>query len=477
MNLWKKVFLVVFPLFIFSCMLGGSYIIDVAYETSLETQIEAIVSEACYVGDEISTDLGNVAKNNNLNDSNLQGCLWTYGTDLRKRDVFILYGVKGKIKYNSNTNLPTANLNWELGEHYQKLNKQVDVIVFKDKKVQYVAVRHEFVGILNGHTMVYVYSLYNFEKQWDKMRVMLPIIEVGILLLVGFALAILLIQIMKPINGISIAAKEVATGKRGQRVPVRGKDEVASLALNFNLMIDKIEESIKELERSAKEKQRFIDNLGHELRTPLTSISGYAEYLKMAQVSEEDKMRALGYITSEGHRLQKLSNTLLDLALLREDDIEMKKLPVSDMLELMEIGFERVFEKRKVHLMTHTDLSYIYGNFELLCSLMVNLIENASRACKENGNVELSIAYQDEKKEWICLKVKDDGIGIQKKDLDKVSEPFYRVDKARSRDAGGVGLGVTLCHQIVNAHRGQMYYESEEGKGTCVTVLLRGIKL
>ena len=135
MNLWKKVFLVVFPLFIFSCMLGGSYIIDVAYETSLETQIEAIVSEACYVGDEISTDLGNVAKNNNLNDSNLQGCLWTYGTDLRKRDVFILYGVKGKIKYNSNTNLPTANLNWELGEHYQKLNKQVDVIVFKDKKV------------------------------------------------------------------------------------------------------------------------------------------------------------------------------------------------------------------------------------------------------------------------------------------------------------------------------------------------------
>lgn len=472
MKLWKKVFLVVFLLFVVSFTLGGYYVINATYGTSLETQIEAIISEACYVGDEINTDLSNVAKINALNDSNLQGCLWTYGTELRKRDVYILYEAKGKLKYNSNTNLPSANLDWDLGEEYKVLDKTVQVIVFQEKKINYVAVRNDFVGILNGHRMIYVYSIENFEKQWSKMRVLMPIVECAILILVGVALAMVLIRLTRPINHLSTAAKDVAQGESWNRVEVKGNDEVAQLAENFNYMIDQIETSMNELERSSREKQRFIDNLGHELRTPLTSITGYAEYLKMAQVSEEDRMRALGYITSEGHRLQKLSNTLLDLALLREDEIELKELAVADLLEIMEIGFQQKFQKRKLHFTTCTELTYLYGNFELLCSLMVNLIENASRACKEGGNVELSITYQDKTRDVICIRVKDDGIGIQKKDIDKVSEPFYRVDKARSRDMGGVGLGVTLCQQIVKAHKGKMYYESEEGKGTCVTVLL-----
>lgn len=477
MKLWKKVFLVVFLLFLCCFNIGGIYIIQLVYDTSLETQIDAIASEACYVGDEIYADLERVSQYNGLRDSNLSDCLWTYGSDLRKRDVYIYYEVKGKGKFNSNPNLKVTKLNWEQAEEKYCLDTSVRIILFSQDNVNYVAVRQEFLGALKDHTYVYLYSMENYEAQWRQLRYLLPAVEIFIILLLGISLAIVLIHMTKPLNQLSDVAKEVAAGRKAERVKVKGHDEIASLAENFNCMVEQIEKNIEDLEKAASQKQRFIDNLGHELRTPLTSISGYAEYLKMAQVSEEDKLRALGYITSEGHRLQKLSNTLLDLALLREDAIEMKKLPVNDLLELMQIGFQTPMKQKGIALITETEVDTIYGNFELLCSLMVNLIENASRACSEGGSVTVRFQYADQQHQWVKLCVIDNGIGIQKKDIDKVVEPFYRVDKARSRDMGGVGLGSTLCQQIVQAHKGIMKYESETGKGTCVTVILKNLQV
>lgn len=477
MKLWKKVFLIVFLLFLCCFNMGGFYIIRLVYDTSLKTQIDAITSEACYVGDEIYADLEKVSQHNALRDSNLQDCLWTYGSDLRKRDVYIYYEVKNKVKFNSNSNLEVTKLDWEQSEEKFCLDTCAKIILFSQNNVNYVAVRQEFNGTLKDHTFVYLYSMENYEAQWRQLRYLLPAVEIGIIILLGVSLAVILIHLTKPLNKLSEVAKEVAAGRKAERVKVNGKDEVAVLAENFNCMVEQIEENIEELEKSASQKQRFIDNLGHELRTPLTSISGYAEYLKMAQVSEEDKLRALGYITSEGHRLQKLSNTLLDLALLRTDAIEMKELPVHDLLELMQIGFRDPMKQKKLSLITETEIETVYGNFELLCSLMVNLIENASRACFEGGSVTVRFQYAGEQQHWVKLCVIDNGTGIQKKDIDKVVEPFYRVDKARSRDMGGVGLGSTLCQQIVQAHKGTMQYESETGKGTCVTVILKDLQV
>lgn len=472
MKLWKKVFVIVFFLFVVFFSLGSYYIIHLVYNTSMETQKEAIISEACYVGDELCADLNSVASINQLRDSNLQDCLWTYGNVLRKRDVYLQYEVKNVVKFDSNPALELGRLNWDKAEVTHCLDTEQEVLLFKRRGKEYVAVRQDFHGLLEDHVCVYVYSLENFKDQWNMVRKAIPVVASALIVALGILLSVTLIRLTSPLKKLSEITKEVAAGERGKRVYFKGRDEVATLAMNFNYMIEQIEESMEELERAAGEKQRFIDNLGHELRTPLTSISGYAEYLRMAQITEEDKQRALGYIISEGHRLQKLSNTLLDLAVLREDEIKMSKLQVSDLLELMQIGFRLSFQKKNLTLLTYQETEHIYGNFELICSLLVNLIENASRACQEGGTVTVRIYKENLESKRITLSVEDNGIGIQKKDIEKVVEPFYRVDKARSREMGGVGLGVTLCQQIVQAHNGTMQYESESGKGTRVTVVL-----
>lgn len=483
MKLWKKVFVVVFLLFFCCFNLGIFYLLHLVYNTSMDTQKNAIISEACYLGDEIEADLNAVAKIKQLRTSNLIDCLWTYASVLRKRDIFIQYEVKNVVKYNSNSRITGTHLNWEFAQQHSNLDSTQDVIFFTCYGVDYMAVRQCYNGLLNDHTLICIYSLESFKKQWSIVWKLIPIIEVLIILFLAVSLSAVLIKLTEPLNRLSEMAKEVAAGKMGSSVEASGSDEVAILTRNFNSMIRKVEASmqdlekasdekqmfIEELEHASQNKQRFIDNLGHELRTPLTSISGYAEYLKMAQVSEEDRLCALSYITSESHRLQKLSNTLLDLALLREDEIEMKRFQTAELLELMQIGFRMSFQKRNLTLSTDTQIEEMLGNFELLCSLLVNLIENASRACMEGGKVTVQIRKE---KTDVKITVQDDGIGIQKKDIDKIVEPFYRVDKARSRDMGGVGLGVTLCQQIVQAHHGTMEIQSESGQGTCVAILL-----
>lgn len=470
MKLWKKLFVVIFVLVLLCFNLGCSVIIHIIYNTSMKTQKEAIISEAGYVGDELYSDLSPLANDNKLHESNLRNCLWTYGEVLRKRDVYLSYEVKHVYIFSSNLSLQLNKLDWSRAKQTSDSNDRQKVMFFRRDGEDYIAIREQFRGQLEEHAMIYVYSLENFKQEWDAVWKLLPLAEFLSIAAIGVMLCIVLINFTKPLKRLSEVTKKVAAGEKGKRVLVKGNDEVALLARNFNFMIAKIEDSIAKLEEAASQKQRFIDNLGHELRTPLTSISGYAEYLKMAQVSEEDRLRALGYITSEGHRLQKLSNTLLDLAVLREDEIDMDTLQVSDLLELMQIGFRIPFEKKKLTLETKAEIAEMEGNFELLCSLMVNLIENASRACQEGGKVKVTIGADESGSGCTILCVEDNGIGIRKKDIDKVVEPFYRVDKARSRDMGGVGLGVTLCQQIVQAHKGTMQYESEAGKGTKVTV-------
>lgn len=472
MKLWKKLFFVLFVLVLFSFNLGCSLIIHMIYNISFHTQKEAIISEAGYSGDQIYSDLAPLASHNQLFENNLRNCLWTYAEMLRKRDVYLNYEVAGISVYNSLPKLQLDKLDWSKGEITDVTGAKQEVLTFSRDGKDYVAVREHYDGSLEGHAFTYAYSLENFRKEWKRVWKIIPIIECIIILMVGVLLCIILLKLTRPLKKLSEVTKKVAAGEKGERVIVRGNDEVTLLAKNFNFMIAKIEDSISKLEEAAGQKQRFIDNLGHEIRTPLTSISGYAEYLKMAQVSEEDRLRALGYITSEGHRLEKLSNTLLDLAMFREDEIKMEKLQVADLLELMQIGFRIPFEKKKLTLETYGETEEMYGNFELLCSLMVNLIENASRACQEGGRVAVTIKKGVDSPGSTVMQVEDNGIGIQKNDIDKVVEPFYRVDKARSRDMGGVGLGVTLCQQIVQAHGGTMKYESESGKGTRVTVIL-----
>ncbi|MDO5518791.1 MAG: ATP-binding protein, partial [Clostridium sp.] len=135
----------------------------------------------------------------------------------------------------------------------------------------------------------------------------------------------------------------------------------------------------------------------------------------------------------------------------------------------------RVFSKQdrypNVKLLFEKHEDKIQGNLIMIESLLINLIENAMRACQENGEVKV-IFLSEVSLNQSLIQVIDNGIGMEEAEINKISQPFYRIDKARSRKAGGVGLGVSLCQKIIEAHKGSLHYDSKVGEGTKVTVTL-----
>jgi signal transduction histidine kinase len=246
---------------------------------------------------------------------------------------------------------------------------------------------------------------------------------------------------------------------------VRGKDELAELGKYFNLMSDKVEQNIEDLKEETQRKQRLVDNLAHELRTPLTAISGYAEYMQMAKLDEDEQYHALNYIRRETKQIEKLSQVLLLLADIRETEIPMESIPIKKLIKSIKHRFAKNLSEKNIHFIYHEYAESIYGNYELLEILLSNLIENAHRASKQNGKVEIISCIEDNN---VVLTIADDGIGMEQEDLLHIMEPFYRVDKARSRKHGGIGLGTALCEQIVNRHQATIHYESVINVGTTV---------
>ena len=299
-------------------------------------------------------------------------------------------------------------------------------------------------------------------------------LSISFMLVSGFASIILALslyfiqrKLYAPLQKLREATKAISQGDFSARADDSGKDEFAELAEDFNAMSDKINEQMDELKNVAEQKQTMLDNLGHEMRTPLTSIYGAAEYSFRHTLSEEERMQTLLDIMSESKRLQRISKILLDSAFIRENGIQMGKLSAGSlMMKIHNIFLMRASEKRIKLNFTGSDFE-INGDETLLEILIANLTENAVRACRDNGKIELGAEEIDGVK---TLYVRDNGIGMTKEQIEHITEPFYRTDKARSRTEGGTGLGLALCKRIAEAHNATLEFESEPNVGTTAYV-------
>ncbi|UUZ86571.1 HAMP domain-containing histidine kinase [Paenibacillus sp. P26] len=263
------------------------------------------------------------------------------------------------------------------------------------------------------------------------------------------------------------AAFEIAGGVYNRRIKIRGRDEFHDLAMSFNQMASSIEEKISELDRTAQDKRRLVDNLAHELRTPLTAIRGYAEYLQNAHAGEQARIKAASYILSETERMQSLAFKLLDLALIRSSGVELRPVAVPEPLDSVKAAAGQMLGEKEIRLEMLCTLEEILGDSVLLQSMLLNLIDNAVKASAPGSSIRLS-AYDDGRP---ILEVRDSGRGIEEDQVAMVCEPFYRVDKARTRNGGGVGLGLSLCRQIAVLHRAELAIHSKPGKGTTVRMI------
>ena len=290
---------------------------------------------------------------------------------------------------------------------------------------------------------------------WDKLKYIFLILSGVLSLVLATALYMILRRLTRPLHQLSQITREVAAGNY-ERIRIKGKDEIAELGKDFNVMTEAVHNRIES-------QQRFVANLAHELRTPLTSIGGYSEFLLRGRADQEKQYQALHYIKKESGRMQQMTHQLLLLARVRGEELEFTETNLGDCVkEAYDSCLPLLEEKKLVVDMSGTDFT-IQGVPELLVCLVRNLLENAVRACEEGGKIR--ILWEEGQ-----LRILDDGIGMEAGELEKILEPFYRVDKARSRERGGTGLGLALCAEIIQLHRGEIRVESEPGKGTEIFV-------
>lgn len=230
----------------------------------------------------------------------------------------------------------------------------------------------------------------------------------------------------------------------------------------FIRMIHKQHEDIL---KSAKIRQEFTANVSHELKTPLTSISGYSELIENGMATENDITRFAGEIHHSSQRLLSLINDILKLSELDAQDTDMIKEPV-DLYEIANNCKDMLIlqaENNQVEIIVEGKSATISANRRMLEEVIYNLCDNAIRYNHPDGHVWITVLEQEKTVE---VMVKDDGIGIPKKDQQRIFERFYRVDKSRSKKTGGTGLGLAIVKHIIEQHDAEIFINSEEGKGT-----------
>ena len=284
----------------------------------------------------------------------------------------------------------------------------------------------------------------------------------------AFALHFILSTIFRPLDIVAIASRKIAQGQFQERIPVSCSGDLAQVAHDFNQMAERVQVQIRQLEDDASNKQLFVDNFAHEIRTPLTTILGYAEYLQKANLAEEEIIDSATLILNEAKHMRGLANSLLELATLRSYEAVKTEVNLYDLFADIGQVLATPARESRVDFSWHSELETIEGQDDLLRSLLLNLCKNALQACSpEHGEIKL-LASVDQG--VTLISVKDNGCGIPQSSLNKIIEPFYRVDGSRNRADGSTGLGLALCKQIAAVHGAEMMVTSEVGVGTTVEV-------
>ncbi|WP_337103869.1 cell wall metabolism sensor histidine kinase WalK [Paenibacillus sp. YIM B09110] len=235
-------------------------------------------------------------------------------------------------------------------------------------------------------------------------------------------------------------------------------------------------QDVTEQEKLEHSRRQFVANVSHELRTPLTTIKSYAEALNDGALEERElSSRFVGVISNETERMIRLVTDLLHLSRLDSNQAPLRRRQtnVHDMLDEVADRFSFQLRQKSIKATVRVDsgLQDAWLDRDQIDQVLDNLISNAIKYTLDGGKIELT-ARKQQSSGTMAISVKDTGIGIPKKDLSRIFDRFYRVDKARSRNMGGTGLGLSIAREIVKAHGGSIALDSELNEGTTVTFTL-----
>ncbi len=239
---------------------------------------------------------------------------------------------------------------------------------------------------------------------------------------------------------------------------------------NMRKRVEQMKEENKQVENMRSE---FVANVSHELKTPLTSISGFIETLQAGAVNDpETRDRFIDIIAIETARLKRLINDILVLSDIESRmDSSKEHFNVSPLIDGICEVLGPIANGRSITIINDVDKNlYLDGSEDKFKQMIMNLAENAIKYGSEYGHVWISSKIDDE---TITISVRDDGIGIEKKDLDRIAERFYRVDKSRSRKVGGTGLGLSIVKHTAALFNGELKVESTPGEGSVFHIMMK----
>lgn len=372
----------------------------------------------------------------------------SYGNFYRKKDAYLAFTRDGEVTF---TSLPPGLTPPAAGHMTDLRLDGRRYLVFTEEAGE------------EGLLFTYASDVTYLDEEFRTLMVMLGAVSLAASAMLALLLYLLLRKLYAPIGTLSRAAESLAEGELSVRADDSGTDEFSALAGHFNHMADKIQGQIQALQDTADQRQRMLDDLAHEMRTPLTGIHGYAEYISAARISEEEKIEAAQFIMSESMRLRQISETLLDMAFVRENRISPAELVARELLLATRDRFvTRAQEKELTVTVTGGDF-LLSGDKLLLELLLTNLTENACKACPTGGCIQLGATADEKGKTFF---VKDNGAGMTSEQLAHITTPFYRTDRSRNRKDGGTGLGLALCQRIADAHGATLSFTSALGEGT-----------
>jgi heavy metal sensor kinase len=270
---------------------------------------------------------------------------------------------------------------------------------------------------------------------------------------------------LSPIGYIASKTQSITSENLGERLVSRGTgDELDDLIHTINEMIGRLEGSFKRM-------AEFTADTSHELRTPLCAVRGEAEVLLLKPRSADEYREALVHFIEEFDRLNQMISDLILLSKFDAAQMELKRVPLRLDLLIEGMGelFQALAEQKGLTLEVEVPEEVtVLGDKVRLQQLFTNLIDNAIKYTP-GGSIRILL---EKERETVVVRVKDTGIGIVREEQDKIFKRFYRIDKSRSKETGGVGLGLNIAEWIVRAHHGRMEVESELNQGTTFTVYL-----
>jgi two-component system, OmpR family, sensor kinase len=310
-------------------------------------------------------------------------------------------------------------------------------------------------------------SLSHIYETLGAVRTFIFIATFLALVLVGFFAALMAKSFTTPLEDLTAAARQMAAGNLKQEIPIRREDEIGQLTRQFNNMSTRVMETNRQL-------REFVANASHELRTPLTTINLLVNSLKDFSDDKDIRDEFISDIDTETQRLISLVSDLLDLARLdgeAKNKSNMKPLDLAEFVREVVASVSSRIERQGLTMDYREGSQYlpVLANADELKQVLHNLLDNALKYTPPGGCVRVEVRGGAEE---ALVAVADTGCGIPGGDLEKVFERFYRVDKARSREQGGTGLGLSICRELIDRHHGEIWAESQEGKGTTIYFVL-----